>query len=128
MVRFGDSMMQLGDIGTEFKYETNNIRVWDLILSPGQCSDWHRHESLYVFIVTRPGTLKTEYEDGSTSTNQFELGEVVQGQKGRYTGSPTSVMKFTATQLLRSSSRRYNYLKDGITSFPKSSIERITLS
>jgi len=82
LVRFGDSKMQLGDIGTEFKYETKHIRVWDLILSPGQCSDWHRHESLYVFIVTRPGTLKTEYEDGSTSTNQFELGEVVQGQKG----------------------------------------------
>ena len=82
MVTFGDILMQLGDIGTEFKYETSNIRVWDLILSPGQCSDWHRHESLYVFIVTRPGTLKTEYEDGSTSTNQFELGEVVQGQKG----------------------------------------------
>ena len=36
LVRFGDSMMQLGDIGTEFKYETKHIRVWDLILSPGQ--------------------------------------------------------------------------------------------
>ena len=51
MVTFGDIMMQLGNIGTEFKYETSNIRVWDLILSPGQCSDWHMHESLYVFIA-----------------------------------------------------------------------------
>ena len=74
--------MELGDIGTEFKYETELVRVCDLLLEPGQSSDWHRHEENYVFIVTRSGTLTTEYEDGTCSTNKLELGEVVQGQKG----------------------------------------------
>ena len=31
--------MELGDIGTEFKYETEHVRVWDLVLEPGQHSD-----------------------------------------------------------------------------------------
>lgn len=74
--------MELGDIGTEFKYETEHVRVWDLVLKPGQHSDWHRHDANYVFIVTRAGTLLAEYSDGQQSTTYYELGDVVSGQKG----------------------------------------------
>ena len=74
--------MELGDIGTEFKYETDHMKVWDLVLKPGESSTWHQHNDHYVFIVTRSGTLLTEYEDGSTSHNEFILGDVVTGHKG----------------------------------------------
>lgn len=73
---------ELGDVGTHFRYENEHIRVWDLVLEPGQSSPWHRHNLPYVFIVTRPGTLLTEYEDGSTSKDNLELGEVVMGKQG----------------------------------------------
>ena len=33
------------------------------------------------FIVTRPGRLKAEYEDGSESVTDLHLGQVVMGQK-----------------------------------------------
>ena len=36
--------MKMGDIGTEFKYETDRIRVWDLVLESGISSDWHKHD------------------------------------------------------------------------------------
>ena len=74
--------MEMGEIGTEFKYETEHVRVWDLVLEPNQSSDWHRHENNYVFIVTRAGTLSTEYENGDKSETFFELGRVVVGHKG----------------------------------------------
>ena len=74
--------MELGDIGTEFKYETEHMKVWDLVLKPGESSPWHQHNNNYVFIVTRAGTLLTEYEDGTTSHNAFKLGDVVTGHKG----------------------------------------------
>ena len=74
--------MELGDIGTEFKYETDHMRVWDLVLKPGESSPWHRHNENYVFIVTRPGTLLTEYQDRSSSHTEFKLGDVVPGHKG----------------------------------------------
>ena len=72
---------ELGDVGTQFQYENEHIKAWDLVLEPGQSSDWHRHTSHYVFIVTRPGMLKAEYEDGSTNVLDLKLGQIVTGVK-----------------------------------------------
>ncbi len=72
---------ELGDVGTDFMFENDEVKVWNLILEPGQSSDWHHHTTHYVFIVTRPGTLKAEYEDGSTNVLDLELGQIVTGIK-----------------------------------------------
>ena len=72
---------RLGDVGTHFEYENEHVKVWDLVLEPGQSSDWHHHTTHYLFIVTRPGTLKAEYNDGTSSISEYALGQVVQGQK-----------------------------------------------
>lgn len=72
---------QLGDVGTEFQFEDGDVKVWDLVLEPGQSSDWHHHSRRYVFIVTRAGTLKTEFEDGSSRVSELRLGQVVKGVK-----------------------------------------------
>ena len=74
-------MEQLGDVGTEFKYEDEHVKVWDLVLEPGQSSDWHHHTSRYMFVVTRAGTLQTEHADGSVTTSDLQLGQVVKGIK-----------------------------------------------
>lgn len=71
----------LGDVGTEFQFEDGDVKVWDLVLEPGQSSDWHHHERRYLFIVTRAGTLKTEYDDGSSAIIELRLGQVVKGIK-----------------------------------------------
>ena len=71
----------LGDVGTEFQFEDGDVKVWDLVLEPGQSSDWHHHTRRYVFIVTRPGKLKTEFEDGSSRVTELRLGQVVKGVK-----------------------------------------------
>ncbi len=49
---------KLGEVGTEFMFENDLIRVWNLELSPGESSDWHRHNTNYCFVVTRSGSLK----------------------------------------------------------------------
>ena len=72
---------ELGDVGTEMLWEDEHVRVWDLVLEPGQSSEWHRHGRHYTFIVTSPGRLKAEYEDGSESITDLHLGQVVMGQK-----------------------------------------------
>ena len=58
---------ELGDVGTQLLWEDEHVKTWDLVLEPGQSSDWHRHSMPYVFTVTRAGRLRTEYEDGSVS-------------------------------------------------------------
>ena len=74
-------MENLGDVGTEFKYEDEHVKVWDLVLEPGQSSDWHHHTNRYMFVVTRAGTLQTEHADGSVTTSDLQLGQVVKGMK-----------------------------------------------
>lgn len=73
---------KLGDVGTQLLWEDDYVKTWDLVLEPGQSSDWHRHTMPYVFTVTRAGRLKTEYEDGSVSVSDLALGRVVQGHHG----------------------------------------------
>ena len=73
--------IQLGDVGTHFLFENEHVKVWDLVLEPGQSSPWHRHTMHYLFIVTEPGTLKVEFEDGTSGESELGLGEVVMGQK-----------------------------------------------
>ena len=87
--------MELGDIGTEFKYETDHMRVWDLVLNPGESSPWHQHDNNYV--------LLTEYEDGSTSHNTFNLGDVITGHKGavhRVTNTGDSIYSNAIIEIL----------------------------
>lgn len=72
---------ELGDVGTHFEYENEHAKVWQLVLEPGQSSDWHHHATQYFFIVTEPGTLRAEHDDGTVSERPYKLGEVVTGQK-----------------------------------------------
>ena len=72
---------KLGDVGTHELFENENVKVWNLVLEPGQTSDWHRHTMHYLFVVTEPGTLKAEYDDGTSRVETYHLGQVVMGQK-----------------------------------------------
>ena len=72
---------QLGDVGTDFLFENDQVKVWNLVLEPGQSSDWHHHENHYMFIVIEPSALKAEYNDGGSGESDSEAGQVVMGQK-----------------------------------------------
>ena len=72
---------ELGDVGTHFQYENEHVKAWNLVLEPGQASPWHHHTMHYLFIITEPGTLRAEFDDGTSSERYYELGEVVTGQK-----------------------------------------------
>ena len=33
----------LGDIATELILENDKVRIWNLVVAPGESSDWHLH-------------------------------------------------------------------------------------
>ena len=68
---------QLGDVGTEFLFENQYVKVWNLVLEPGQASSWHQHTLDYMYIVIEPGKVRTEYEDGTYEQQEDEIGNVV---------------------------------------------------
>ena len=95
---------ELGNVGTHFLLENDHARVWDLILEPGQASSWHRHTTNYLFIVVEPGRLKVEFDDGASEENDYELGQVVVGQKDsihRVTNAGSARYRNTVVELKR---------------------------
>ncbi len=42
---------QLGDVGTKVLFEDDNVRIWEMILQPGEASDLHHHEHDYYLAI-----------------------------------------------------------------------------
>ena len=57
---------ELGDIATDVLFENDNVKIWNLIVDPGESSDWHLHERDYVTIVVEGAGLTVEYDDGTS--------------------------------------------------------------
>ncbi len=55
----------LGDIATDVLFENDNVKIWNLIVNPGESSDWHMHGRDYVTIVVEGAGLTVEYDDGT---------------------------------------------------------------
>ena len=64
----------LGDIATTVLFENDRVKVWNLVVDPGQASAWHLHPRDYVTIVVEGGGLTLEWEDGSTEENASSVG------------------------------------------------------
>lgn len=64
----------LGEIATDVLFENERVKVWNLIVEPGQASDWHLHQRDYVTVVVEGGGLTVEYDDGSQEDNPSEIG------------------------------------------------------
>jgi hypothetical protein len=45
---------ELGNIGTKLLFENDRIRVWDMVLEPGQACKLHRHSLDYVWVDVTP--------------------------------------------------------------------------
>ena len=55
---------ELGDVATRLLFENDRVRVWEMVLEPGQSSDWHRHEHPYVLCIVDGDTVDAVMEDG----------------------------------------------------------------
>jgi beta-alanine degradation protein BauB len=64
------------EIGTELLFENDRIRVWQMILQPGEESPHHRHEADYVFVYTTPSRITAFLEGQPPSTSEFDDGFV----------------------------------------------------
>lgn len=61
-------------IGTELLFENERIRVWQMILEPGEESHLHRHVHDYVYVYTTPSHISAFYDDGGSSAAAYDDG------------------------------------------------------
>ena len=64
----------LGDIATNVLFENDRVKIWNLIVEPGESSDWHLHSRDYITVVVEGRGLKVEFDDGTVSDSQSEPG------------------------------------------------------
>lgn len=66
---------QLGEIATNVLFENDRVKIWNLIVEPGEASDWHLHGRDYVTVVVESnGGLDAEYADGSGNLSENIVG------------------------------------------------------
>lgn len=64
----------LGEIATQLILENDKVRIWNLVVAPGDSSDWHLHENDYVTVVVEGGDLDVEYNNGSVASSPSQIG------------------------------------------------------
>ena len=85
----------LGDIASEVIFENDRVKIWNLIVEPGDASDWHLHERDYVTVVVEGEGLTVEYDDGTSEYSHsgpgtwryhgdHKIHRVVNGSGARY--------------------------------------------
>ena len=64
----------LGDIASVVLFENERVKIWNLVVEPGEASDWHMHERDYVTVVVEGGGLTAEFDDGTAGEGSPQVG------------------------------------------------------
>lgn len=72
----------LGPIGQRVMYEDERIRVWEVVLEPGQRQPLHRHDNPYLVIAIEGSRNLIENVDGGRREVVEEPGGVVSREAG----------------------------------------------
>ena len=51
---------ELGDVASRVLFENDHVRVWEMVLEPGERSDWHRHDLPYLMCVIDGASIDAE--------------------------------------------------------------------
>jgi len=70
-----DEKKPLGDIASVVLFENERVKVWNLVVEPGEDSAWHLHERDYVTVVVEGGGLTVEYEGGAQEAGSSRAGD-----------------------------------------------------
>ncbi len=65
----------LGDIASKVLFENDRVKIWNLIVDPGEHSDWHLHGRDYVTIVVEGEGLEVEFDDGTIDDSPAVVGK-----------------------------------------------------
>ncbi len=65
---------ELGDVATRVIFENERVRVWEMLLEPGEASDLHRHGLDYMLCVIEGESVDADFANGKSITLPVEPG------------------------------------------------------
>jgi hypothetical protein len=63
------------DLGTKMWFENDRIRVWEVLLQPGERGAFHAHTTNYFWTVVEPSRGLQRFADGTFIVRDYQLGE-----------------------------------------------------
>jgi hypothetical protein len=66
-----------GAVGQKLVSQSEKVRVWYILLAPGERLPVHKHVLNYFWTVTSPGRARSHYHDGSAAELTYETGQTV---------------------------------------------------
>jgi beta-alanine degradation protein BauB len=74
----------LGEVGTSVVYENEQVRVWEVVLEPGEIQPWHLHHHPYLIVTIESAENRMDFLDGGDPRQLHETpGRVVYREGGR---------------------------------------------
>jgi len=66
----------LGDVATRLLFENDRVKVWEMLLEPGEASARHQHTRDYLLCVLEGESIDADGDDGTSIRIPVEPGTV----------------------------------------------------
>ncbi len=63
------------DVGTALWFENDRIRVWEILLGPGERGPFHSHTRNYFWTVVEAGRGLQRFSDGTYTVRDYRVGD-----------------------------------------------------
>lgn len=64
------------DVGTRLLLQNDRVKVWEIVLEPGQRVPFHWHVHPYFYVCAAPGRVRTRFANGYLVEGDEEAGGV----------------------------------------------------
>ena len=71
----------LGDVATRLVFENDRVKVWEMLLEPGEASDRHEHTMDYLLCIVEGTSIDADTDAGSV-TIPVAPGTVLYAERG----------------------------------------------
>ena len=68
---------ELGDVANRFLFENEYVKVWQMVLEPGEASAHHEHRLPYVMCIVEGESIDADFEEGKSLQIPVEPGQVI---------------------------------------------------
>jgi len=62
-------------VGSRIVSETEKVRIWQLVLQPGERAPFHRHDESYFWTVLSDARSRSHYHDGTIKEMDYTNGD-----------------------------------------------------
>ncbi len=74
---------EYGTVGTSVVFENDLVRVWEVLLEPGDKQEMHQHTLPYLVVAIEPGNNRITSLDGETRDTEEVPGHIVYQDPGQ---------------------------------------------